>query len=175
MGGLTIFGIIWSHRIDARKNAVIAGLYSASELALKEFQSKTIEEIGEKKVEQIRDKIAKDHLDKNPMSNNEIIITGLGDVPCYDTWSGRYFKSNIEKIRATENVINHEILAGSEMWASLNQLYYELGLPPVKSGEEMGFDVDHMLHFQFSSHIADNGQPCFVIDYTVVPRDYKYR
>jgi hypothetical protein len=84
MGGLTIGCIIGSNSINLRRNAALAGLYSLTETALKEYKAKVIETIGEKKERDIRDEVAKERIHKNPVSDNEVVITGYGETLCYD-------------------------------------------------------------------------------------------
>ena len=164
---VTIGCIIGANRISSKRNAVLASLYSASELALKEYQEKVMERIGEKKEREVRDSIAADHLAKYPIHDNEVIITGKGQSLCFDTLSGRYFMSDYEQVRRVENTINRQII--SDMWATLNEVYYELGLKEIDLGKYIGWDVDNMLHFEFSSQVAEDGRPCLVIGYTTQP------
>ena len=117
---VTISCIIGANRISSKRNAVLASLYSASELALKEYQEKVIERIGEKKEQEVRDSLAADHLAKYPIRDNEVIITGKGQSLCFDTLSGRYFLSDYEQVRRVENTINRQII--SDMWATLNEV-----------------------------------------------------
>ena len=168
MGLLTVACVVGANKISLRRNAALASVYSLTESALKEYQSKVVETIGENKERKIRDDIAQDHLNANPLSSNQVIITGGGDMLCYDSLSGRYFKSDIEKIRKVENKLNRELMVN--MYVSLNELYYELGLPDIDLGDDEGWDVDHIITFSFSSKIAENDQPCLVINYLVGPR-----
>ena len=62
---------------------------------MKEYQAKVVETLGEAKARKIKDEIAKDKVKNDPISNKEVIITGKGDMLCYDVLSGRYFKNNI--------------------------------------------------------------------------------
>lgn len=160
--------IIGSHAIDLKRSAALASLYALSVSDLNEFKKKTQELIGEKKTREIKDGIAKDRITKNPKSKNEVIITGNGDSLCYDAYSGRYFMSNIEKIRKVENDCNQMLL--SNMWVSLNEVYYELGLDTIKMGDDIGWNADNFLDFDFSSQLTDDGRPCLVVDYRVGPR-----
>ena len=171
VGGVTIACIIGVDVIHNHRGAVLAGLYSLSENAMKEYQEKVIEKIGKNKDREIKDEIAKDKLKNNPNINKEIYLTGSGDVLCFDAISGRYFKSDYEKIRKVQNDLNHQLL--TEMWISLNDVYYELGLEPVKYGTLMGWNVDEKIDFDFSTQFSENHQPCLVLDYEVGPR-YNY-
>ena len=73
--------------------------YALSETALKEYKDKAIEIVGEEKNREIIDAVAKDKISQNPVSKQEVIVTGKGNVLCYETLSGRYFESDINALR----------------------------------------------------------------------------
>ena len=56
----------------------------------------------------MRDAIAKDRIDKNPVSSREVIITEKGNTLCYDAVSGRYFKSDIDKLKRLKSSLIDE-------------------------------------------------------------------
>jgi len=171
-GGLSIICLIGASSVNARRNAAIATAYALSESALKEYQEKVIETIGEKKEQTVRDAIAKDKIDKNPVSSREVIITEKGNTLCYDALSGRYFKSDIDKLKKAVNELNRRMR--DEMYISLNEFYYEIGLNPIGIGDDLGWNIDHgYIELNFSSQLTDDGNPCLVIDYQVTPR-YDY-
>lgn len=172
-GTLSICCLVGASSVNNKRNAALATAYSLSESTLKEYQEKVIETFGEKKEQEVRDEIAKDKVEKNPISNNEVIITEKGNTLCYDTISGRYFKSDIEKIKKATNELNRILM--SEMYISLNEFYYELGLQPIKMGDDLGWNVeDGLIDISFSSQLAEDGIPCLVVDYHIAPR-YEYR
>lgn len=169
MGSITIACIIGTNSINLKRNAALASLYSLAETTLKEYQAKVVETIGEKKAKAIKDEVYKDKIKNHPVVDKEVFLTKIGDTLCYDVISGRYFKSDIESIRKIQNDLNRRLI--SDMYISLNEIYYALGLPSTKMGEEVGWVIeDGMLDFNFSSQLTDNGTPCLVIDYTVGPR-----
>lgn len=172
MGGLTAASIIGSSRSAAKQNAVLASSLYSAEMMLKEYQAKVVETIGEKKELTVREGLAGDQITRNPVSRNQIFITGRGDHLCYDTLSGRYFKSDIEKLRQLQNEMNRCII--SEMWVTLNQVYMEMGLDPIELGNDVGWNVDHMLDMQFSGHLTDDQQPCIAVVHSVQPRLYRF-
>jgi len=172
MGSLTIAGVIYLNSIHTRRNAALATAYSISEVVLKEYQDKLLETLGEKKAQKFKDEIYKDRLDKNPLSNNTVIFTGKGETLCYDSFSGRYFKSDIESIRQKRNELNEVLLCDG--YLSLNDLFYALGLENVKMGEDLGWHIDDgQIKFNFSSQLAEGGVPCLVVDYDLSPK-FKY-
>lgn len=163
MGGVTIGCIIGATTIISKRNAVLASLYSASELALKNYQEKVIETIGEKKEHEVREAIAKDEMRSNPASMAEIIDTRRGPSLCYDELSGRYFYSDIDFIRRCADRVNRGII--SDMWASLNEFYCELGLDSIDLGKDVGWNVDHMMKLGFTTQLSDDDRPCLVVQY----------
>ena len=161
--------IIGATSVSTKRTAALATAYSLSETALKGYQSKVIETIGEKKEEVIRDKVAKDKLEKNPVKNNEIFVTKAGETRCYDSVSGRYFKSDVETIKKAVNEINRQLR--DEMYMSLNEFYYAIGLPGIGVGDELGWNIDNgYLEVDFSAQLDEDSQPCIVLDYLVRPR-----
>lgn len=169
-GVITLVCIVGSNRILIGRNTALLSLYTLTEAAMREYQAKVIEQLGEKKEEKIRDAIAQDRLDKNPIQGQDIILTGKGDHLFYDTYSGRYFKSDIEKVRKLQNDFNAELI--NEMYKSINDFYDLLGLEPVIAGNNKGWDVNHgMLDIKYSAKIATDGEPCIVMDYWVQPKN----
>lgn len=173
MGVLSILCLIGSSSANIRRNTALATAYSLSESAFKEYQDKVVEEIGKKKENDIRDAISKDRIEKNPVSKNEVIMTGKGETLCYDVLSGRYFKSDIEKLRRAENDLNRRMKYDD--YISLNEFYYEIGLDNIKIGDDFGWNIDKgYIELDFRSQLDEQGNPCLVLDYSVAP-DYNYR
>ena len=171
-GALSIACLIGASSVSAKRNAALAAAYSLSGTALTEYREKVIETVGEKKEQIIRDKVAKEKLEKDPIGCSEVFVTGKGEALCYDSASGRYFKSDIDRIKKAENELNRNLI--SEMYISLNEFYEELGLRPVELGDMLGWNVDDgLIDICFSSQLAEDGTPCLVIQYTVAPR-YDY-
>lgn len=167
IGGMTIAAVIGAHSISTKRQVAIAGLYSLTERAYHEYKEKVIDQIGQNKEKVIRDEIAREHIEQNPISSQEIIITGTGKHLCYDSITGRYFESDIESIRRAVNDINAKCL--NDMYAEQNDFYRLIGLPITPYGAEIGWRFDHLLEIDFSSHLAEDGRPCLSLDYRVEP------
>lgn len=172
--GLTsIACIAGASSVHVKRNAALATAYKLSETALIEYRDKVIETVGEKKEEVIRHAVKDDHVKNKPVTKSEVIVTGQGKTLCYDHLSGRYFESDIDEIKKAVIELNFRLL--DEMYVSLNDLYDELGLEHSVLGDELGWNIDicKRIDVDFSSHIADDGRPCIVVDYSVAPR-YDY-
>ena len=168
MGVVTIGCILGANTVHTRRNAALASIYAISESAFREYKSKVVQEIGKTKESKIQDEIAKDHILKNPVHQNNIIFTGNGDVLCYETLSGRYFTSSYETIRQKINDLNFRLR--DEMHISLNDLYYELNLEPIELGNLMEFNIDKgYIEPQYSTQLTEDSRPCLVISVDVYP------
>lgn len=161
--------LVGASSVNVRRNAALATAYSLSKTALTEYKDKVVETIGDKKETAIRESIAKDKLEKDPVSNREVIVTERGSTLCYDGLFGRYFRSDIDSIKRAVNRINRDVVV--DMYVSLNDFYHEIGLGPVAIGDNLGWNIDDgEISVEFSSQLADDGTPCLVIEYNVAPR-----
>lgn len=161
--------LIGAHSIHASRTAALTAAYKLSESALSEYREKVIETIGEKKEREVQDKIAKERVNNDPISKHDVIITGRGDTTCYDTWSKRYFKSDLEKIRRAVNELNRQMI--NDMYVSLNDYYDEIGLSHSELGYEMGWNIDKgFIDIYPSAQLDENDEPCIAITFTVKPQ-----
>ena len=170
---MTLLCIFGCQSINHRRQAALATMYSVTENTLRSYEAKVKEMVGEKKNVAIKDAIAKDRIDQNPVNDKTVIVTGNGEVLCFDNMSGQYFHSDPETIRRTVNNLNERLL--TEMFISLNEFYYELGLKQTKLGGEMGWNINTgLIEVRFSSHLNENNEPVLDLDYTIEPRfDYR--
>lgn len=167
VGTASIACLIGASSTNFHRNAALATAYTLSESTLKEYQKKVVETVGEKKEQTIRESVSKDKMNANPV--REIILTEKGgNTICYDVLSGRYFKSDRDKIMQAMNKLNRQMR--DENYVTLNEFYYELGLDGTKMGDMLGWNIDKgYIDLNFSSHLDANGTPCLVIDYQVAP------
>lgn len=162
--------LIGASSVNAKRNAALATAYKLSETALTEYREKVVETIGEKKERVVRDKVAEERVKKNPVSKNEVVVTGNGKTLCFDPISGRYFMCSIETIKRAENTLNKQMLHEISGYVSLNEFYDEIGLDHTSVGDDLGWNTDQLIDIQFSSQLNDNGEPSVVLDYLVAPK-----
>jgi hypothetical protein len=167
-GLATIACIVGANRIGLRRQAAMLGAYALVDGAFREYKEEVLAQFGETKERKVVDEIAKRKVDENPPNDREVIITGGGEQLCYDTWSGRYFRSDVETIRQAANNVNESIIGGN-MYAALNEFWAYLGLADTRAGDEMGFNLEHLVKLEFTSHLAKNGEPCLAITYVSLP------
>lgn len=172
VGSVSVFCLVGASSTNLRRNAALATAYTLSESTLKEYQEKVVETIGEKKEQSIRESVAKDKLLNNPV--REVILTDKGGhAKCYDVITDRYFESDKGIIERAVNKLNRQMR--DELYVTLNEFYYEIGLDPSKMGDMLGWNIDKgYIEIDYSSHLDANGTPCLVLDYKIAPV-YDYR
>ena len=173
-GVCSVACIIGANSVHLRRNAALATAYQLSTTAFNEYKEKVVETIGEKKEKVVRQNIAKDKVEKNPVSKTEVFVTGNGTSLFYDPLSGRYFESDMNKVEKAVNNLNWSMNNGNEPYISLTQLYDELGLSHTGVSDEIGWKVeDGNIELAVSAQVADDGRPCLVMDFLRAP-EYGY-
>lgn len=168
-GGLTIAAIAFNESSNMRKQALIASMYATSETALREYQKKVVDRLGSMANEEIKEEIAAEQVANKPVVAQEVVLTNNGSTLCYDTLSGRYFRSDSKAIAKAFNHAGHMML--TDMSISLNDIYDMLDLPSIKLGDFLTWDVDDgVLEPRFSSQVTSNDEVCLVMDYSVYPK-----
>lgn len=180
--GLGVVGIvclIGAARVSSARNAAFAGAASIAEKALYEYQQKVIDILGEDQANEIRDELAKDHIQKIDtfqdagINNTVVCCRGTGDTWIYDPVTDRKWKSDLETVRAAMNDFNHDLIGG--VYGTLNDWYYCLGVKGVSIGDDLGWCSDKLLDIRFAAMVLDNGEPAIVLDYETLPNSrYKY-
>ena len=174
LGAASIGCIIGASSVNTRRTAALATAYKLSETAFAEYKEKVVETIGEKKEKTVKDKVAKAKVEKNPVKNNEIIITGKGKTLCMDAISGRYFESNIDDVIKAINKINRSIVV--DMYASLNDFYDEIGLEHIDIGDSLGWNIDRgEIEIETSAQLTPDERPCLVVSFNRMPAYNFYR
>ena len=173
MEGTSIACAIGSYKVNSKRLAGLATAYALSERRFSDYREQVVKQIGEKKEQKVRDAVAEEKVKKAPIGQGNEVVLLDNEQLCYDAYSGRYFKSTIDKMQKAENELNKRLQ--TEMYISLNELYYELGLPETGVGEEVGWNIgEDLISLEFTSTLLDNNQTCVVVDYRVGPQfDYR--
>jgi len=166
-GTATIACIIGANQIGLRRNAALLGAYTLADTAFREYKDEVVKQIGVTKAGKVHDAVVQRHIEENPVKDSQVIITSGGDQLCYETLSGRYFKSDAETIRRCANDINASIF--QDLYASLNEFWRLLGLDSTTLGDALGFNIEHTVQIVFSSHISADNRPCLAVGYAGLP------
>lgn len=166
VGAATITSIIFANRIEARRGAALAAAYAISEKAFVEYREQVVKKLGENKERAIRDESAQTQVDRDPPTMQRYILTGKGTTMCRDSFSGRYFEGDIEKIRKAQNDFNQQVLYDGR--ASLTDFYALLGLDKIDMSDELGWTSERILELEFTSALHE-GSPILVVKFATSP------
>ena len=177
-GIVAIGSMIGAHAINANRIASLANAYALAEGSYKMYQQKVKEVLGEKKEGDVKDEVAREIVKQHPINDKDVIVVGSGDVMCFDSLSGRYFKSSMTKVQKAVNSVN-EVMK-SENYISLNEFYDELGLPEIELGNLLGWSAGKYVDIRFTTALSGEdasigeGIPCLVLEYLIGPKeDYR--
>lgn len=160
--------LIFATSTNLRRNAALAAAYSISESTLRDYQAKTLELVGPEKEQEIRDAAMKERIDRHPIPTGNVLLMGKGDTLCYDPWSDRVFKSDVDSIVKAANSLSREMLDSG--YVSLNDFYWEIGLAETKAGSQLGWKVERgLIDPVFSGQLTKDQQACIAIDFRVPP------
>ena len=165
--------IIGADRIHLKRNAAIATAYTISETAMRDYKEKVKEVIGERKEQEVQNAVDEGYMKNHPVTETGVYLTGYGNTLCYDSVTGRYFRCDQSYIQKAEQMMNRRLR--DEMYVSINDFYYEINLPPIPNGDDLGWNVDNgWIDLVFGSQLANDGTPCLVVKYMIEPRaDYR--
>lgn len=170
--GACIFG---SNKVSSKKIAVLSAGYNLARSNLSDLNEEMRKLLGDKKATEVKDEVVKKRFEKKEKKiPEEIMIPKSNDglVPCWDTHSGRPFRSNREKIGQAINQLSSE--CQQDMYVSLNDFYDLIGLRMIPMGDELGWNVDDLIKGQLpitmTSILSEDGIPCLAVDYDISVR-----
>lgn len=167
-GVMTVTCILAANHINSKRAAALASAYSVSQELFGEYRKKLIDKIGEKKEQEVRDAAAQDAVNQAPI--REVFITETTETYGLDRFSGRYFKTTMQELKAAQNDINFRIL--SDDYASLTDYYDRIGLTPTSESDDIGWNTDCKLDVDYSAAICLVGEvekPVITISFRTIP------
>ncbi len=159
--------VVGSNRIHRYRYASVLALYSIGEKSLQRWQRAVLDEVGEKKYENVRERIVAPD-EPLPVS---LIVDGDDRVLFFDVYSGRYFRTDsVETVRKVVNDLNDQLFRDD--YVTLNEFYYEVGLPQVEFGNECGWNVSNgSIQVVYDAFIKDD-KPCISVSFAIKPKEY---
>lgn len=167
--------IIVGNRVSNSRNMALAAAYTISEKALDEYREKTREVLGDKKFNKLQEELSSNKV-KNTYPNLKDNVTLIGDGDClfYEEFSGRYFKTNWNKISRAANELNAKALSDLSGVIMLNDWFGILGLDNTVLGDELGWTVtdgkEGIIDISIDSVLTPDNIPCGAIRYNTMPK-----
>lgn len=180
-GFSTIACIMGANALNRKQQAELASAYALIQNSYKKYREKLKEEYGEEAHNKIMDSIIKEKCNEvsiyTPgMLSNSTLDFGEGIEPeitrtFYDSFSGRYFESTIEKVIQAEYHLNRNFIFGGAI--SLNEFYEFLGLEKTEFGDNIGWSCINgeicWIDFSHRRITLDDGMEVYIIDMVFEP------
>lgn len=177
LGSASVGCLIGANTVSARRHAALYSAYELSKTAYNELNEKVTEVVGEKKVTEIKQKLAEDKVNKvSPEGTIEkksnVVIAGDGDTWFIDAMSNQPFLSSKNKLDAAANELNRKMR--SDMYVSLSQFYDEVGIEHTGTSDYIGWRIDkEYIDVVTSDAIVKDGKVYVVMDFLSRP-EYGY-
>lgn len=178
LGTASVACLIGSNSVHARRHAALYSAYKITETAYTEYKDKVEAIVPEKKVKEIKQKLAEDKVEKlhsvkkdstDNSTKSKVIVSEDGDTRFVDPFTNEEFNSTTAKIDAAINRVNKNLM--TEMFVSLSDLYDEIGLPHTLNSDEIGWCIDDgLIESDFSDAIVRNGKAYIVMDFLTRPK-----
>lgn len=172
-GVLTATCIGWSSHVSMKKIAMLSTAYSITLRDYKDHLDATSKVLDEKNRKRIIEEVAGKKLERASNENREEVMSkgprSDQDVLCYESLTGRYFYSTVNKLNHAMNALAAECRAGT--YVACNEWFDMIGLDPVDSvlGDCMGWTSDKLINgnfeFELTTKLTDGGIPCIVVSY----------
>lgn len=164
--GMSAFGTILcvagSKRVDGRKALAAQAGLALCQRAYSEYRDEIVSEFGHRKDEAILAKVAEKRVAENPPG---AIVAGSGTVLCCELYTMRYFNSDMQTLNKIVNEVNKKLLMHD--YATLDDLYYELGIEATEVSGHTGWESPRLLELEFST-VLHNGVPCLAFGYNYI-------
>lgn len=133
VGASTIACIFGANALNKRQQASLMSAYALLDSSYKEYRSKVKDLYGEDADENVKNEIAKDKYE------NDNIPQENGLELFYDEFSGRFFRSTLEKVQRAQYEINRDLTLRD--WATIDEFYDYLDIPHVDGGDIIGWST----------------------------------
>lgn len=177
IGAATIACVFGANILNQRQQAALTSAYALVDTAYKDYRNKVKEMLGEETDVKIRDAIA---IDKR--KDIDVYAPGCGSIDTsgetclfYDEYRRSYFESTMAAVLNAEYHFNRNF--SMRGYASLNEFYEFLGLPPVEEGDVLGWtswvlaeDYEAAwIDFDHRKITLEDGMECYKIELPIPP------
>lgn len=156
--------IVGAHSISVRRESSLLLAYEGTRQMYDRYRATVQDRLGPEEKE-----IAEKAASKAQPAPRETIVYGEGDCLFYDAYSGRYFKSTVNKIDRVVNELNYTLLR--EMCVSLNEFYAGIGLEGISLGDQLGWNEQRQIEIHYGAKVSEEGKAVVVVDFVVEPTE----
>ena len=157
--------ILGAHSISVKRESSLLLAYEGTRQVYDRYRASVQERLGPEE-KQIAEKAASK---MDPYPRDAALVCGEGDVLFYDAYSGRYFKSTVNKIDRVVNELNYTLLR--EMCVSLNEFYAGIGLDGISLGDQLGWNEQRQIEVYYGAKVSEEGKAVVIVDFVVEPTE----
>ena len=157
--------VLGAHSISVKRESSLLLAYEGARQVYDRYRASVQDRLGPEE-KQIAEKAAS-KMELYP--HNAALVYGEGDVLFYDAYSGRYFKSTVNKIDRVVNELNYTLLR--EMCVSLNEFYAGIGLDGISLGDQLGWNEQRQIEVHYGAKVSEEGKAVVVVDFVVEPTE----
>ena len=151
---------------EKKEKAILGTLVGIAENRASAYARK-LEEVIEDKAsfKDVQGAIERNNM--QPINEDRITHTGYGSDLCYDTVTGRYFRSDVKTIENQVAKLNNRL--SIERYLTLNEVQTELGLTSTTAGQLLGVSVEltGFIDVRFEATLREGYEPCIMVIYSV--------
>lgn len=167
---MSLLAIVSADNIHYKRNAAMAVMVQASEVATQEYRNVVREVAGEEKAKEVQ-RVYEERMRQEPhheAPTNVHIITG-DEYWIFDEFTNTMFRSDAVVVNAAVNECNRRIL--EEMYISLEEFYEEIGIKSAKVNTSVGWNnnIGH-IKIKWGASLIE-GRPCATIEYINKPKE----
>lgn len=167
MGATTISCIFGANVLNKRHQAALTSAYALLNTSYKEYKAKVLELYGEEGEQKVRTELAQDKFEEQEVKNEDD-----GKLLFYDEYSQRFFKATSETVLRAKYEINKEVTCN--YYATMNELYALLDIPPIADGEKIGWSSTLMYEMYWTDWVdfwteqveLEDGTEYYILHYT---------
>lgn len=158
------------YNVTARKYAAAMSALIFTKTNFTEYKDKVKEIVGAKTEQKVKDALAEKKVSANPPEGSQLLTMDEEGELFYDDYTGRYFRATWQTITDAQLAVNSRVF--SDDFCTINELYYALGIPGIKEGDDIGFISSDYINSDFrfdtsQAKIAPNGKPAIVLSYDI--------
>jgi hypothetical protein len=171
IGTATILLVAGMAVADEKSYAGLAAAYAIAQDKITNYKESVEEITDQKTADKINQTAIKKQMKSLKEGNFDIIKTAYGDQLFFDSFTGRYFTSDIEYVRKVVNVANKRML--DETYVTLDDIYWDLGLPSSDVGGKLGWEAsrDDLIDIRFDTILTDDERACVTMEFKKHPRE----
>lgn len=171
-GAASISCIVAANVITSRQQKSLAAAYALVETGYKKYRGKIAEKFGkEADIQTVNDVIveqSEEMFDLDEIDDGKKLVV-------YDSYNDRYIETTLAKIRRAMYMVNRNLSVDG--YATLNDLYYGLGVSVTEEGDYIGWNLDAIYNYMDSCWLdydltvcnMGNGEKAYIIDTWVAP------